>query len=440
MDTNGGDEECQLLEPEPHGGKGLHSDSDTDEEGFFTRRRRRGCCLILIIICVLCAATGVFTMFLNKAAQQSLEALGAAALGVHTGVGSVSIALFSTRSEIWDVRVATVPGFGTDDFLDMGDSVFDFNAWSLLAKPFDLEELGVSNLFVSIDKRGQMSNVQKIVDHVNKFAEQAKQPASTAKLQVPGGPQTLQDDIHTMTSKIIADRVSFKNISTSVCLHPLCDATAPATFTLREILIKEVGTNNGGVYLYEFVQIIVHAIVNAIIRAAPAQIGQNLMAGMHGSLQKALDYASVHYDVGGGLQKVGEWASKEFDLLDNATTFAGQVLGDFVGNATSAAGYLVGHALEKAAGKTGVGLKSALGNETEGAGEEVNQAIDNATAKLGDELHEFGQDAGDFFAGLGKKLTKRMVEKTSDAVHSAVDSDASGAATPTPAQAPGTAQ
>jgi len=406
-------------------------------------------CLLVVILCIVGVVTGLFTMLINNTVKGAIEVVGTAVLGVKTTVSSVSLALISARSDINGISVSTVPGYGTEDFLDLSHCVFDLRLMSLFLKPYELQEISVHNLAISIDQSQSGSNAQRIIDHVTLVTEQAKRqadsisgaispaPAPSADASAPAPaplfPQpTPADTLHAVTSKIIANKLSFKNISARICLHPLCDAMAPMTFTLKEVLVQDVGKQQGGVYMYELIEILVQALVIAVIHAAPEQIGTNLMSVMNSGLSKALNYASLNIDTGAGLEQVGAWTGAQLDMLGNATSWAGQALGKVIGTGTDLAEGALEKALGNASGQFGSELKEALRNQTQGMGigGSLEHAIDNMTSVLGDEFHGWGHEANGVISGVGKQMANTVVNKAHNAVVEAPVSDTEGPTAP----------
>lgn len=396
----------------PKCGTRLVKDSDSSSEDMEGERQPASRLLTaLVVLGVASVAAGLATMGLNWAAKDALEVVGTSVLGVNTSVGGVSLALFRLRSEISNVGVATVPGYGVDHFLDVAEAVFDLRILSLLWSPIELQEFTAHNLRVNIDQTTAGSNAKWIVDHVTKVTQGGGTGGANGdQVATP----TVSDDIHAVTGKIVADRVAIHNITVRICVHPMCEL-APTDFVLEKVLVQDVGKGQGGVYVYEFIEIFVQAVLRAVVQAAPSQLGFNLRAMMSGGLTKVLDYASLHLDRGQGFgleQVVGGWASAQADLLGNATALAGDRLGEAVGQRTSAAETAVENMLGDGDGQTGDVMREAVANSTGGTGlgQAAEQAIDNVSSMLGSDIHSLGDRFGSMLSGL-KEMEANVVSQ-----------------------------
>jgi len=236
------------------------------------------------------------------------------------------------------------------------------SAWlSSFAKPIVLEEVRLQDTAVSIDMRSMTageSNAQKIVDHMNrvtaKVAPEVHEQIFNPKL--PDAKTAVHEGIKAMEVKIQVGKVVLQNISASVIIEPL----APVSYTLSTILITDVGKKEGGVYLYEFIEILVRALLMSVLKSAPDNVQANMAKAFGTDLWKTMDFAMVRFDSGRGLEEVGEfagWASTQAALLPIKMAAQGaKVTADAIGVGAK----LNQEVLEVGARMTGMATKGQL--------------------------------------------------------------------------------
>lgn len=268
------------------------------------------CCLATLLAMILAAVLGVSNAesWLTAASQKVLTAT----LGVPVSLDSISLSLFQGRASVVQLDVSSPPGFQSD-FLGFQSLIFDLNLPSVLESrllgsstiPLEVEEFAITSLNVFIEEKSDgSSNVKEILDHITKI-----DPESSASFSE----DSIGDDLHTLTTRVKADRIEFRNISIAVCIHPVCDNTPPITYTLKEILVTDIGKRGKGVFLYQLAEVFVRTLLMAVVKAAPENLRQNVVravgAGVASAMKK-LDYGTVHFNAGDGLglQDVGEFS------------------------------------------------------------------------------------------------------------------------------------
>lgn len=360
------------------------------------------CCILVVVVAILIA----MVLTVNAWAGTAISAEGMHVLGVPTHVKSVDIALFSARSNLKDVTIESPPGFDTD-FLTLQTGVLDLKLWSLLQNPIELQEISLHDLELSIDQRiDGNSNVKGIIENVNQVSH-PKNPG--ARL------------MHTMTEKFIVDRISLTNITTRVCIHPLCDTLKPSYFVANKVQVSDLGKNKGGVYLYEVVAVVVHALLLATLKASPVDFSGQLSETLGSDFSQALgkiDYGQIHYDIGKGLKIAEQWTDHEFQLLGDGTkTFGNQAVGG-----VEYAGHQASQSVDNALGlqhptePLGRSVKTLIDSESNVLTDAVATLVKNSTDVLGDGVDDIGKnlstavgDLGTVFGSMVKGLSGRLL-------------------------------
>jgi len=278
-----------------------------------------GCCLCTLIVGVV--AIVCLVLSLNSFIKFAVESVGSTLMGVPVTLDSVNFSVMQGRISLNDLDVASPQGY-TDDLFQLGRFVFDVSPMSLLwgymstfSKPVELEEATIQNIDIWIEMQTLPtpgSNAQVVVHTMN---EQVARIAKVApSLTTPMPTLSPGDTIKVGTAKVKADRVELSNITAAVTLQPL----APIAYTLQRVLVKDVGKKSDGVYLYEFIEILVRALLMSVIKAAPANIQSNLAKGFGVDLWRELDFDGMDLDMGHGFEKMGEfsgWVTAQAALM-----------------------------------------------------------------------------------------------------------------------------
>mmetsp|Transcript_53385 Transcript_53385/g.173634 ORF Transcript_53385/g.173634 Transcript_53385/m.173634 type:complete len:481 (+) Transcript_53385:359-1801(+) len=375
---------------------------------------------------------------MNSAARSSLAQVATGALGVETTVGAIRLGVWDARSTVSNVAVANPPGFaqgiGKDqrlDFLELAEGVFDLRLNSLFSSPWELQEIKLTDLRVNFEQNyNSKSNAGWILAHLESVrTPPPAAPAPTEQHRGPewqrqgggGGPKVAEEegqkqsgkrrrDANAVSTKIIADRLLIRNVSISVCIHPLCDKVAPVVFGIPQVLVKDIGKKEEGVLLYELLDITVQAVIIAAINSAPDQLGYDMHRSMGDNVRRILDYASVHCDMGDGLKEIHDWTSYQLSRLGGALEAAGgelQAAEDAV-----APGSVQDKDVVKDLGAAGGNLSSALASFGEAVVGALSSLHPGKNADHGNAIAEAeaGKDAGLAAQDFKKAETEGMNE------------------------------
>ena len=254
----------------------------------------RGSVVVLLVIVILVI---ILIFSINTIAKSAIASAGTSALGVKTSVSSVSIGIFSGRSELRKLSIENPEGF-TGDFLDLSDGVLDVNLGSLLTNKVKIREISLDGLAVEFLQKLSKSNVSVILDNINKST------GDDSGGDAPSG----DDDSKSSERKFIIDQLKITNVKVTIGVEPISSATNPSTVTIKEIVVNDIGKKDDGVTLDEVSGVVVQSITNAVLKAAPGQIPKVMFEGIHGGLSNLthLDFGDVQFDGGSGLQKIAE--------------------------------------------------------------------------------------------------------------------------------------
>jgi len=263
------------------------------------------CCLATVGLPILAAS-----FFLNSWAQDAMEASGFQTFGVATTVASVDISMLSGRWSFGDLEVQSPVGYGQHNFMSIGSGVFDIGVKSIFFSPLVIQELSLADVQVNIDQHVDgTSNAKMIMEHIDEVSDSAASKRFNEAL---------------MNKKVTVDKITFTNIVTRLCLHPSCEMSPPPYFVIKTVEVNDVGKQTGGVFVPDLFQVIVRAVVIAAIKAAPHQLGNPLAESLGAGLLQALDYAQLHYDLGGGMQAASAQIGIGGGILSRGTAQLGR--------------------------------------------------------------------------------------------------------------------
>eukprot|EP00429_Kryptoperidinium_foliaceum_P096333 CAMPEP_0176247784 /NCGR_PEP_ID=MMETSP0121_2-20121125/33132_1 /TAXON_ID=160619 /ORGANISM="Kryptoperidinium foliaceum, Strain CCMP 1326" /LENGTH=487 /DNA_ID=CAMNT_0017587447 /DNA_START=13 /DNA_END=1471 /DNA_ORIENTATION=- len=353
-----------------------------------TKRLACGCCTccaclgICMVVIAICAC-----VYLNQIVKIGLHAVGSALLGVDVSVEEVDVRLDQGRASMANLIVASPEGY-KEDLFQLGRFDFDVAPSSLLSgwlsdftNPVVIEDLSVFDVGVNIENKlfSTENNAQTVVSHMDQTTKSIS-PDLEQKVMHPELPD-LQTGIKAMEVKIRVDSLKIRNISISASLPPL-----PAVrYVLKEVEVQDVGKKGDGVYLYEFIEIFVRALLMSVVKAAPESVQVNLASAFGEDLWKELDVGHVLFDSGKGLERIGEfagWVSAQAALMPLKMAAMGAKIG---------------------AKSVGMGVK--MNEEALKIGTELTGAMENARMKALNEQVALGAKAAEEAAKVSLAFT-----------------------------------
>mmetsp|Transcript_28639 Transcript_28639/g.79918 ORF Transcript_28639/g.79918 Transcript_28639/m.79918 type:complete len:412 (+) Transcript_28639:99-1334(+) len=356
--------------------------------GIPAKRVACGCCAcfaclgVVALIVVLCLC-----LHLNQIIKVGLHVVGSALLGVDVSADAVNVRLDQGRASITNLTVASPEGF-RDDLFQLRRFVFDVAPSSILSgwtsdftKPVVIEDFSVFDVAVNIENKlpSMENNAKDILSHMDRTTTQVA-PKVEQEVTHPETPDA-QTGIKAMEVRIRVDRLWIRNISVSAAFPPL----PLVRYVLKEVEVQDVGKKGDGVYLYEFIEIFVRALLMSVVKAAPESVQVNLASAFGEDLWKELDVGHVLFDSGKGLERIGEfagWVSAQAALMPLKMAAMGAKIG---------------------AKSVGMGVK--MNEEALKIGTELTGAMENARMKALNEQVALGAKAAEEAAKVSLAFT-----------------------------------
>eukprot|EP00933_Yihiella_yeosuensis_P037005 TRINITY_DN30847_c0_g1_i1.p1 TRINITY_DN30847_c0_g1~~TRINITY_DN30847_c0_g1_i1.p1 ORF type:complete len:433 (-),score=75.62 TRINITY_DN30847_c0_g1_i1:145-1443(-) len=362
----------------------------------------RACCSLGLFMIIIAVLLVVAVLTVNAWAVKAIEYAGPKLMGVPVTVGSVNIALFNARSTIRNLQIESPPGLGAN-FLILNHGVLDLKLTSLWNKPLQLQVMELHDLEVTINQQlNGDSNAKRIIEHIDAVTTAGE----TAQ-------QKISDDVHIMTTKIMVDKLSFYNIRTKLCIQPLCQAVPPGLIVVKQVQVANVGKKTGGVFVYELLEIIVQAILAAVIKSAPNGVNlQNALGAALPALSKLVDYEAIGIDVGSGLQTAADWTQWQLNRIG----LGSQGLGGLAGQAIQEGGSEVANAIDGALGVTPgrpltpeqQGMKNIVDGETHAISNVLAGMAKNSSSMIKEGINEAGANMSQTLGQLGGALGQML--------------------------------
>ncbi|MCB9850043.1 MAG: hypothetical protein H6817_05000 [Phycisphaerales bacterium] len=299
-----------------------------------------------VIIIPIVLVVGVF-YYIDAIAKAGVEHGATYALGVPTTLDSISVGVITGKLSMEELNVSNPPGFGDDSFLSLGEGRVAVTLGSLMEDTVELPELRLTKVQMNLEKKGDSSNYQTILKGLDKFESKdnpAAKPTEDAK-------------------KFVVRLVSVEDINVSVDMLGLAGGLTKVPLHIDKIELRDVGSeSDGGVLMAELTDILVKAILEAVVRhggsAIPNAIALELSSGLatldglgQASLKVVGDVTTM---VNGEVKQVGELGGA---ILDDLGKTAGG-LSKSAEEVTKGASDVVGEV-----GKIGEGLGGLLGGK-----------------------------------------------------------------------------
>jgi hypothetical protein len=220
------------------------------------------------LLVVLVIAVGAVVLYMDRIVETAIERSGTYALGVETGVDSVSIGLVSGHFSIRGLAVANPPGFERPHFLRLEEGSLDLRIRELLGDPVAVERLAIRGVEVTLERRGRELNYAPILKHLDQIA--AAEDAAAAPAEEEAGP----------AKGFVIREVVIEGVRAHAALFPGGGKQKELSIEVPEIRLENVGSeSSGGVQLTELTRILTTAVLEAI-----ASQGGKLPGGLAGDL------------------------------------------------------------------------------------------------------------------------------------------------------------
>lgn len=230
---------------------------------------------IIAVLAILLIVGVVGIVFLglsqiDKIAKEAIERGGTYAMQVDTTVTSVDVSLTGGTATMSGLNIANPNGFKTDHFLQLGDSSARMNLESIRTDTIVMPEIRINGIDVILDKGGNPSNYNTILNSLKRFESSDTKSADPAK---PG-------------KKLVIDRLLLEDINIHVANMPgVSFAVGDVAVNIPEIELRDIGKEES-MTTAEVINLVVKTVLAAAVEAGggiiPADVLGELGNGLAG--------------------------------------------------------------------------------------------------------------------------------------------------------------
>ena len=269
--------------------------------------------LIVLIVLLVVGVVVLGLSQIDKIAQAAIERGGTYAMQVDTTVDSVDINLTAGTAELGGLNIANPPGFDTGHFMQLGDAHASVDLQSVRSDTILMPEITLSGIDVILDKGGNPSNYNTILNSLKRFESGDSAPPSDKA----GG------------KKLVINRLLLEDINIHMANVPgISLAVGDVAVNIPEIELKDVGKEES-MTTAEVINLVVKTVLAAAVEAGggiiPADVLGELGNGLAGleSLSdmgiEAISELNLDEALGGVQEEINKAAEDVQGKIDDAS-------------------------------------------------------------------------------------------------------------------------
>jgi hypothetical protein len=273
------------------------------------------------LLAVLIVVIGGVAFYLNEVIQTAIERGGSHALGVPTGIDSVSLRPIMGSLRLGGLTIANPPGFKAENFIRLGEGSLELDTATLRQPTIEIHELRLADVELALEKSAQGTNYDVILKNMKKSDAAAEDTGD-------GGDSGTALIIHEL---LIQDVLAHYDVAGGL---------GSVDVTIPEVRLTELGGKDDPVTMSELSQIIVQALLASVARYGvdlPADLARGLTTGLS-------SLGTAGYELTG---KVGSTVSETGAALGRTTTDTARGAADAVGKSAGKAVESLGGLLGK---------------------------------------------------------------------------------------------
>jgi hypothetical protein len=210
-----------------------------------------------------------FFFYFDAVAGAAIETGASHALGVETQVGWVRIRLLFGEFRLGGLSVANPPGYETDRFLSLDSAHFEVTPLSLREATIEVPRFELDGVEVALEKTGGRANYDAILANLRSSTESSS--SDTEPSEAADG------------KRLIIHELVVRDITAHFDLGTVVGDTDRVRVEIPEIRLQNVGSaKSGGVTVAEISRTIVRAVLTAVGKQAPTELGLGLLRGLRG--------------------------------------------------------------------------------------------------------------------------------------------------------------
>ncbi len=263
--------------------------------------------LVVIVLVVVLGVVGLLYFGTGKILKVGIEKGGTYATGVDTTVDSVKLSLMKGTFDMDGFKMANPPGFSSEHFIALADTNVTLNTGASSSKVVTLSNLTLSGIDLILDKGGNPSNYNTVLNNLKRFesGEKGPPPAESEAMQV------------------VIESLVIENVGVRLANMPGIGAlTGDVAVRVPRIELQNVGKDDP-MSMGEVIGLVVKTVLAASIEAGggiiPADVLGDLKGGL-GSLKSLSDLGITGVgDIGKAIEgQIGAATEQAQKALDEA--------------------------------------------------------------------------------------------------------------------------
>ncbi len=225
-----------------------------------------GVAVVLVLIIAFVAGA----LFINSIARKGIGSGSTYALGVPTTLGSARVGLTSGEFSMSGLNVANPPGgYTTSDFFSLGEGSVAVSLGSLRGDIVELPTLTLSDISMNLERKGDKSNYEVILDNLRRFESGESKPAEPSAKP---------------SKKFVIRNLQIRNVNVHVDLLPEGGKLTQVDVPIDLIELKDVGSGGKSIGISDLAGVILKTIITVAV-----QKGGDLIPGdISGELTRSL--------------------------------------------------------------------------------------------------------------------------------------------------------
>lgn len=221
----------------------------------------------LALVIVLAVVASI--VFIDQAAKAAVERGGTFALGVPTHLGSADVSLLRGRLGLESLQVANPPGFKNENFLALAKGELELDMKTLRKETLVVPHLLLEGIALDLARNDGGTNFGVVLDHLQRF-ESKKKPSEPAPKEEG--------------KKVILREVVIRGTTVSLDIGQSIAGFQSTTFTLPEIVLRDLGSESGGDTISSQFSKILRALLDKAMESGASLIPPDLLADLQNRL------------------------------------------------------------------------------------------------------------------------------------------------------------
>ena len=198
---------------------------------------------VLVIIAIV--AVVILLGSLDKIVKNVIEDSGSELMGVPVTVADIDIKVFGGAAQITGLVIPNPAGYTTENAFKMDLIRLDVGLLSLLKSPLTIEELIIDSPVVTLEvKNDGQSNLQELLDNINRNSEKADEGAAEEKPKEEPGDEAKKEPAPSKEpTRLAFGKLIIKGVTVNVIRES--SKEKPVSVTIPPIELTNVGGEIG---------------------------------------------------------------------------------------------------------------------------------------------------------------------------------------------------